>query len=534
MTKPGPGGHLQLNAAAHPIAALRVGAMGRTTHQLAVIRLPGTATGKVRAMHRTIDSILLGLGLGFMATACTGDRPDDSKADEGGFTTGDGTGESGGDGHGDGDGDPIFDFLEQDDTPSQSGCVTDGSCDKIDLLFVIDNSGTMGEEQLNLAANFPKLIQQLEMLTDEKGNQIDPDVNILVTTTDMGHPSCTPFQPDGYTPAQGRPVNTPCIQRLDDFTGLGSNPKVIEEACTTGCPVAKGPLDPYIHFDADGTNVPGDDVEGALSCIGPQGINGCGYEAPLESMLQAINPDAEWNQGPRPFLRDDAILAIAIVTDEADCSVRSPDGYAFFTNPMFDTYWEDNPDSGDKTQATSAVCWNAGVDCGSPDQNGEYEDCHSVDTGVLHPIDRYVDYLRDGLLSSGKEVLMLGILGVPEVTAHNEKAPYQPIAGGVDALVYRQWRDASWPTGDLLPGDPDDAGDKEWEFGIGPGCTGEDGMNGFTGQAIPPVRVKEVCQALDDGADQIRCCIESICDSDFSPALRCLSGIIQTTITPPK
>jgi hypothetical protein len=91
-----------------------------------------------------------------------------------------------------------------------------------------------------------------------------------------------------------------------------------------------------------------------------------------------------------------------------------------------------------------------------------------------------------------------------------------------------------WPTGDLLPGDPDTAAEKEWEFGIGPGCTGDDGMNGFTGQAVPPVRVKEVCQALDESEDQIRCCIESICDSDFSPALRCLSGIIQTSITPPK
>ena len=40
------------------------------------------------------------------------------------------------------------------------------------------------------------------------------------------------------------------------------------------------------------TNVPGNNVEGALSCIGPQGINGCGYEAPLEAMLQAINPGA--------------------------------------------------------------------------------------------------------------------------------------------------------------------------------------------------------------------------------------------------
>lgn len=422
------------------------------------------------------------------------------------------------------------------DTTGGMGCATDGSCDKIDLLFVIDNSGTMGEEQLNLAANFPLLIDQLNELEDSDGNLIYPDVQIMITTTDMGHPSCTPFQPDGYMPAQGKPNNVPCIQRLGDFTGLGSNPLVIEEACTTGCPVAKAPIDPYIKFGPDGTNVPGDDVKGALSCLGPQGINGCGYEAQLESMLQALNPGASWNTGDRPFLRDDAILAVAIVTDEVECSVKSPDGYAFFTDPLYDTYWEPNPKAdNEKTQATSAVCQNAGVDCGSPDGNGVYESCQSVDNGVLHPLDRYLDYLKGTLVSSGKEVIMLGILGVPEVTSHNPNPPFQPTGGGVADIVYRTWRDGAFPGGDILPGDKGTAATKEWEFGIGPGCTGEDGLGGFTGQATPNVRVQEVCQALnlDDTAAGIRCCIESICDTDFSDALKCLSGIIQTTIVPP-
>ena len=472
------------------------------------------------------------MGLCGLSTLIACQDPADDGAGEGPFTTG---GESGeGEGGEEGDTGEIFDTLPDDDIPGPPGCATDGTCDALDLLFVIDNSGTMGEEQLNLAANFPLLIEQLETLTDSQGQLIDPDVNIMITTTDMGHPACSPFQPDDYTPAQGAPVNTPCIQRLEDFTGLGSNPQVIEEACTTGCPVATGPVDPFIHFDSKGTNVPGDDVEGALSCLGPQGINGCGYEAPLESMLQALNPAAEWNSGDRPFLRDNAILGIVIVTDEADCSVRSPDGFAFFTNPMFDTYWEVNPGSGTKTQATSAVCWNAGVDCGSPNAQGVYEDCESVDNGVLHPIDRYVDYLKGSLVSSGKEVVMLGILGVPIVTEHSPNPPFNPTAGGVHDLVYRQWREGAWPGGDLLPGDDSTAEEKQWEFGIGPGCTGEDGMGGFNGQAIPPVRIKEVCESLDEGEDQIRCCMESICDSDFSDAIRCLSGIIQTTLVPPK
>ena len=132
---------------------------------------------------------------------------------------------------------------------------------------------------------------------------------------------------------------------------------------------------------------------------------------------------------------------------------------------------------------------------------------------------------------------MLGILGVPEVTAHSEEPPYNPIEGGAADIVYRNWRDGTYPEGDILPGENKTAADKTFEFGIGPGCTGalEDGT--FTGQAVPPVRIKEVCESLDieraNGQVDVRCCIESICDDDFSDAIRCLTGIISQSIIPP-
>jgi hypothetical protein len=444
---------------------------------------------------------------------------------------------------GDGDGDPetgtgdssntgcppggCLDLAGETDGPS---CATgDGTCNQVDLLFIVDNSGTMGEEQINLSANFPLLIDRLLELEDDEGNLLNPDVHIMVTTTDLGHPNCSAFQPDGYEPARGAPQTVACSERLDDFTGLGTNPSSFPEACD--CPVPTVPTDPHIEFSgAMGsiTNVPGNDIKAALSCIGPQGINGCGFESPLEAMLQATYTEAAWN-GESGFLRDEAILAIAIITDEADCSVRSPDGYAYFDDDT--TYWENDPDTGTKTQATSAVCWNAGVECTGPDVNGVFSECHSVDNGVLQPLTRYLNYLQNDLIDSqNKEVIMLGILGVPPVTAHNPSPPYQPTEGGVMDLVYRQWIEGAYPAGDILPGD-DNALVKEFQFGIGPGCTGEDGMGGFTGQAIPPVRVKEVCEALNEG-EKIRCCIESVCDTDFSGAISCLAGIIQTVFVP--
>ena len=434
-------------------------------------------------------------------------------------------------------------------------CQTDGSCDLIDLVFIIDNSGTMGEEQLNLARNFQFLVDELQTLTDPDGDPVNPNVNIMVTTTDFGHPLCTAFQKPDYVPRQGGPVYQGCNSRIQRFTGLDPmDPVVIEEACTENCPADVAPGDHFINFSSFGSNVPEDDVGAALSCIGPQGIDGCGFEAQLETMLQAINEGACWNNPDQPkcdkdpewadvtrgFLRRDATLAIALVTDEIDCSVAAPAGYSFFTDINNPIYWNVNPEL-EVPQATSAICFNSGVTCADDNGDGIYEGCDPTESEVLHPIDRYVSYLDYLTEGQDKEVVMLGILGVPEVVAHNPDPPFQPIAGGAVDLLYRDWIDFPYPAGDILPDEwdaeePVRAANKIFEFGnLGPGCTGTDEMGNFTGQALPPVRERAVCESLnfideETGEEQIRCCIESICDTDFSPAIRCLTGVISDAI----
>lgn len=457
-----------------------------------------------------------------------------------------------------------------DDGPAPQGCAGDANCTLIDILFVIDNSATMGEEQLNLAANFPLLVEKLEELTGPQGQIVNADVNIMVTTSDFGHPLCTGFQAEGYTPRQGAPVFTGCNSRLDAFSEPPHYGSLeIPEACTEVCAddVVPGG-DPFIHFDNGGTNVPYNDVSGALACIAPQGINGCGYEAPLESMLQALRPEACWNDPGAPgcdeneewswlkkgFLRNGSTVAVAIITDEADCSVASPEGFSFFTDDDNKKYWKRNPELETKSPS-SAICWDAGVKCTDENEDGKYEECVSRPNGeVLHPTERYTQFLDYLEQERGHDVVMLGILGVPPVTARSETPPYQPIEGGVADLVYRDWRDGEWDGtqggGDILPQEWSagvTAEHKQWEFGIGPGCTGvhtveadeeTDGeeTTAFTGQAMPPVRIREVCESRnfvdDDGREQIRCCIESICGDDFSPAMKCLADIIAGTAIP--
>lgn len=404
----------------------------------------------------------------------------------------------------------------------------------IDLLFVIDNSSSTAEEQTNLGRNLPGLVRQLETLTDGAGEPVDADVHILVTTTDMAYAHCGD---DTSGQSLGRPVVTGCNERIDDFVN-DTTEVDFAEACRQMCPTDIVPKDDrgYIWFGPKGNNLPdvdpidvdGDGVDDSpaaqsLACLGLQGIRGCGYEAPLDAMMAALDPDAEHNKGDHPFVREDAMLAIVMLTDELDCSIDESAHPEVFDENGDREFWNLHPDLGTK-RPSSAICWNAGVDCQGPNGKDEFINCEST-PGPLVPVARYTDYFDD-LLGEGKQIMMLGILGVPEVTAHDTEPPYLPIEGGIEEVTYRLWRDGPHPDGDLLPGSPS-AEILSFIYGVGPGCTGGNAQSGFTGQALPPVRIKEVCQSLDGPhRDSVRCCIESICDDDFSSAVRCLTGLV--------
>lgn len=423
----------------------------------------------------------------------------------------------------------IDDFAGADDGDPSGGC---GDSDEppclLDVLVVVDNSATMADPQLALTRALVQLVERLEAGDGSLTSIVD--VQMMFTTTDMGHPTCEAFQHPGYTPARGAPTATGCNQRIADFTGVATPAEVRPDACTAVCPVDVTPGDPFVAFVGDGgpSNLPAvepRDVDGdgtldsaaaqAVACLAPQGIDGCGYEAPLEAMVQALNPVADWNTGARPFLRPDSTLLVVVVSDESDCST---DDIAWMSDPI---YWEYRPGGG--PEPSSAMCWNAGTACVGPDADGIYLECSSTDAPLL-PVSRYTSYLVDELREQqDREVLMVAITGVPLVTEVNAQPPYQPIVGGLDDLVIRDWRDGLYPRGDLLPADlrnGTSVADKAFELGIGPGCTELD-RSGTAVQAIPSPRVHEVCTALD-GDDRVRCCVESVCDP--SPDLFCVDG----------
>lgn len=361
-----------------------------------------------------------------------------------------------------------------------------------DILFVIDNSGSMGDEQGTLARNFPAFIDVLE------DARIGASYRIGLSTSDLS----------------GLRASS-CRARLDEFVFMGLDGVVLDEqagGCLDSCAFDQIELSPtttaddpnptprpWLEKDAGQTNLPGSVSMGeALRCLGPQGINGLGFEAPLESMRHALLVDSP------DFIRDEALLAVIFVTDEADCSM-SFDNRETILSDFGRPLWSDP--EGDRP--TSAVCWNAGVSCeGGP---GVYDTCSAQDKdfqgravddpqeAVLYPLERYVDTLRD--IAAAKESrggtgqVLVGVLaGVPED---------YPQTG---ELVYR---DSADPQFNL-------------EYGIGPGCDwGTETIDSPPG--IPPVRLREFAQAFEtEGRNMF-----SVCSDNYAVALEQIATALQ-------
>jgi len=406
---------------------------------------------------------------------------------------------------------------EPDPTGGYPSTVAIGVNKDVDILFVIDNSGSMAEEQALLAKNFGAFIDALE------APEVAANYRIGITTTDAGNPRCPSSAPEN-----GTLVLSSCLDRVeaDEFSYGGED---FSFACSDFC--AKKDADLQVQStitQLDDTPTPRKWIERrdgqsniggvasnveAFRCYGPQGVVGCGFESPLESMYKALakssDPASVTNYG---FLRDAAILSIVVLTDEVDCSYNQAHKDIFVSNKVF---WN----SPDDPQPTSALCWRAGVECsgdGSP-----FSECHAANWGangdgdvsdadaVLKPVSEYISFVkaieeqkRD--IEEGQRVLVSLIAGVP--------AGYDQ---GASELVYEN--------------SPDQ--ELQDSYGVGPGCVFAGGDPNFPAIAVPPVRAREFAEAFIDAGGPLRN-LYSICQPDYSEALASIAAQIRGQIRP--
>jgi hypothetical protein len=330
---------------------------------------------------------------------------------------------------------------QEDDDPG----AVDPDCQtkKVDLLFVIDNSGSMSQEQAKLARTVPSLLGILATgnHSGKRSNAGEPtdfapaeSIHVGVISTDLGinlAPAQNSCGDRSFLPTERDTRMS--TQRINKPFGDDGALLSATEIAAAGiyAPVNSGEVElvvqpepecaqltfdePYLTYEPSDLF---EDTGFAFSCISKLGRNGCGLEQQLEAMLKALTPAQSHRftfsrdtqgQGSEPganagFLREDAILAVVHVSDEEDCSI--PDQ----SSGLFDAL-------------STAIAGGINVRCGLPENQS-----------LLHGIDRYVDGLRALKPARYRDrIVFASIVGLPG--AEDTGAPVHSGKEDLEALL---------------------------------------------------------------------------------------------------
>lgn len=169
---------------------------------------------------------------------------------------------------------------------------------KIDVLWIIDNSGSMLSSQQNLANNFPAFIQSFT------AKNYDFQIAVGTTQAYLASPVFTPYYNTNPRPSyfDGRPQEEIAWFR----NGIAGDPSGFEILT---------PTTPNLH-------------QVFMKNI-MQGVDGRGDERSLQSMRFVLESDH--NQGLR---RAGSFLAVVLVTDEDDFSHDGTQQYERYDRPL--------------------------------------------------------------------------------------------------------------------------------------------------------------------------------------------------------
>jgi hypothetical protein len=256
---------------------------------------------------------------------------------------------------------------------------------KLDILFVIDDSPSMLDKQLSLAANFPRMMDVLESL--EGGL---PDLHIGVVTSDLG------------TLGSGSPLPAPGVGQLGQGGCSGAG---LDGVLRTNSPALAGSFISDVA-GPDGTRIRNytGDLRDVFSANARVGQGGCGFEQHLAATRRALtNP---LNAG---FLREEANLAIVIIADEDDCSVLDPGLFG--------------PESPELGPLQSFRCTRFGVRCDPDDTTpGAKAGCAPRPGSLIEDVQPFIDALL-AVKPDPRMVMVAAIVGDPEPFALELRAP---------------------------------------------------------------------------------------------------------------
>ncbi len=371
----------------------------------------------------------------------------------------------------------------------------------LDLLFLVDNSLSMNNEQQNLRTQFEVLMDTLKHM---RGGL--PNVHIGVVTSDLGTgtytniPGCTRLGGDKGILGQSGATN-----RGEQYIGAGQ--KYIVDVEPKGCRIERTVLETGVRCSShdctqancDQAKTPGSnetltlytDENGCPRCRNYDGTlesvfqdyayvgdQGCGFEQQLEAVKKALDrqdPDAAAaNTG---FLRDGAYLGVIWVTDEDDCSASKPE-------VIFNPDENQNNINSPLGPLTSYRCFEFGITCDINDRTvqGTRTNCvpRTADdpNNYLFPVNRYTAFLEG--LKDPEMMVIAAIAG--------------PVTDTVNVTTDNMGR----PKVDFSCLDP-----------VNPNEGG-----------TPGIRIRAVVSYFNGESDLNEWAYTSICSQDFSSALR--------------
>jgi hypothetical protein len=165
-------------------------------------------------------------------------------------------------------------------------------CQKMDIIFVVDDSGSMAEEQQNLAVNFPKFVAKIDTFKTKSGSKLDWRIAVTTTARNVKYKVTVPLIGQVSMNEKG---DDGAFRMKSE---CGSKKRWIEKA------------DPNASTQ--------------FQCLAKAGTGGSSLEMPLyATQLAVVDRIADGTNAG--FLRPDALLAVVILTDEDDCSREDND-----------------------------------------------------------------------------------------------------------------------------------------------------------------------------------------------------------------
>jgi hypothetical protein len=277
---------------------------------------------------------------------------------------------------------------------------------KVEILFMVDNSSSMNPMQLELRARFGDFFKVFQ---DLAAAGTFADLHIGVVTSDFG---------------AGDAAGAGCDASPGGQRGiLQTLPSPDATDPPAGCMPPRGA--PYIAYAFDpaggtaATNLPNGSDATALvnefTCMASVGAKGCGFEHQLESVYAALRNTKENSD----FLRDGALLTVVFVTNEDDGSAP----------PSAKFYEQNNDPMGTSMygQYTTYRQTRFAVDCGGMPipygmPLGPLMGCAAapnpmnMDVNTAYDVSRYINYFKlpatqGGVKVDPLDVILVGIDG---------------------------------------------------------------------------------------------------------------------------